>query len=68
MTLENIRALDKATLTCTEIAQVLNADPAALRWQARFDPKSLGFPVIVIKTRVKIPRLPFIRFMETGKV
>ena len=27
---------------------------------------SLGFPVIVIGSRVKIPKLPFIRFMREG--
>ena len=64
MTLTEIRASEKPILTCTEIAPVLDADPSSLRWTARYEPWKLGFPVIVVKTRVKIPRVPFPKFMD----
>ena len=64
MTLDEIRACDKPTLTPAEIADVLNCDAQDIRIQARMAPERLGFPVIVVKTRTKIPRVPFLRFME----
>ena len=67
MTLSDLRALTVDILTPAQVAQVLGTDPNTLRWQAREDPAALGFPVIVARSRVKIPRLPFIRFM-TGEI
>lgn len=64
MTLDEIKACDKPTLTPAEIADVLNADPQDIRVQARTAPEKLGFPVIIIKSRTKIPRLPFLRYMS----
>ena len=63
MTLDEIKACDKSTLTQAEIADVLNCDAQDIRIQARMAPEKLGFPVIVVKTRTKIPRVPFLRFM-----
>lgn len=64
MTLDEIKAFDKPTLTPAEIADVLNCDPQDIRVQARTAPEKLGFPVIIIKSRTKIPRLPFLRYMS----
>lgn len=63
MTLEEIKKLDRDFITAADVAEVLGTDPNSLRWQAREEPANLGFPVVVIKSRVKIPRLPFIRFI-----
>ena len=63
MTLEEIRASEKPVLIPTDIAPVLGCDPQWIRDTARQVPHALGFPVIVIGARVKIPRLPFLRFM-----
>lgn len=63
MTLEEIRNSTKDVLTPADIADVLNADPQDIRVQARTAPEKLGFPVIIIKSRTKIPRVPFLRFM-----
>ena len=63
MTFDEIKACDKPTLTPAEIADVLNCDAQDIRIQARMAPEKLGFPVIVVKTRTKIPRVPFLRFM-----
>ena len=63
MTLAEIVKSDKPTLTPADIADVLNADPQDIRVQARTAPEKLGFPVIIIKSRTKIPRVPFLRYM-----
>lgn len=64
MTLDEIRNSTKEVLTPADIADVLNADPQDIRIQARTAPEKLGFPVIIIKSRTKIPRLPFLRYMS----
>lgn len=63
MTLSEIKASDKLTLTAADVAPVLGSDPQVIRIQARIEPEALGFPVIVAGNRVKIPRLPFLAFV-----
>lgn len=63
MTLDEIRNSTKEVLTPAEVAEVLRCDPQDIRVQARTAPEKLGFPVIIIKSRTKIPRVPFLRFM-----
>ena len=64
MTLDEIRSSTKEVLTPADIATVLGADPQDIRLQAKRNPERLGFNVAVIGTRVKVPRLAFIRWME----
>ena len=64
MTLTEIEALEKAVLTCAEVAPVLMANPHTIHLQAVECPERLGFPVIVVGSRVKIPRIPFLMFMN----
>ena len=68
MSLEELRNYPRDWLTCEQVAPVLGADKMTIHDQAVTDPAALGFPVIVVKSRVKIPRLPFIRFMTEGRV
>ena len=63
MTLDEIRSSTKEVLTPADVAEVLRCDPQDIRWQARTAPERLGFPVIIIKSRTKIPRVPFLRYM-----
>ena len=63
MTLDEIKASDKTMLTPADVAEVLQADPQDVRLQARMEPDRLGFPVCIIQSRTKIPRIPFLRFM-----
>lgn len=63
MTFEEIRASDKAMLTAEDIAPVLGCNPQSIRLQAQEDPSKLGFPVVVVGKRNRIPREPFIQFM-----
>ena len=66
MTLEELEAIPRDWLTCAQIAPVLGAKEDNIHDQAVCDPRMLGFPVVVIKSRVKIPKRPFIRFMVEG--
>ena len=64
MTLEEMKQSDAAFLVATDIAPILGCDPCTIRVAARQRPDLLGFPVTVMGSRVKIPRLPFIRYVE----
>ena len=64
MTLEEIESMDALTLTPAQVASVLNCDPQVVRISAKNRPDLLGFPVICVGNRVKIPRIPFLRFVK----
>lgn len=64
MTLDELRGLDRETITPAIAARVLGCDPQWIRVAAHQDRSLLGFPVVVLNSRVKIPRLAFIKFME----
>ena len=66
MTLNEVRQMSKETITPAIAAKVIGCDPMYIRLVARKDPARLGFPTLCIGSRVKIPRLAFIRFMEGG--
>ena len=66
MTLKEIEESGKEVLTCAEVAPVLKCNPATLHMQAMEEPWRLGFPVIVMGSRVKIPRRPFLTYMKEG--
>lgn len=63
MTLTEIRNTNKEMLTPADIAPVLGCDPQNIRHQARDCPERLGFPVVRVGSRTKIPRQQFLRFM-----
>ena len=62
MTLKEVEAMPREVLTPAIVASVLEADPQELRMQARERPELLGFPVICIGTRVKIPKEGFLLY------
>ena len=64
MTLENVKAMSTEVITPAVASELLGCDPQWLRVAARTRPDLLGFRVIVMGSRVKIPRRAFIRFME----
>lgn len=64
--LEKIEAMTIDFLTPQHVATVLCCDPNKVRMQARLNPSALGFPVTVMGSRVRIPRLPFIRYIREG--
>lgn len=67
MTLKEIEESSKEVLTCKDVAPLLQCNPATLHMQATKAPKKLGFPVIVMGSRVKIPRRPFLAYMKEAK-
>lgn len=64
MTLDEIRALDREFLTPAEIAPILGCDPQDIRVTARQRPGTLGFPIAVIGSRCKIPRMAFLKWLD----
>lgn len=64
ITLEALRTMNQETISPAIAARVLGCDPQWIRITARTDRAALGFPVVVIGHRVKIPRVAFIKFME----
>lgn len=63
MTLDDVRRSEKLFLTPTDIAPILGVHPYSINLQAQDDPAKLGFPVVVIRRRVKIPRLRFLEWI-----
>ena len=63
MTIEEMKNSDKIWLTPADIAPVVQSDPNLIRWQAHNDPAKLGFPVTVLRSRVKISRRAFLESM-----
>ena len=61
--IQDLIALDRDYLTPAEIAGVLGTTPQTIRVAARVDPQRLGLPVVVIGSRVKIPKAAFLRYM-----
>lgn len=68
MSIEDIKASGKSYLTAADVAPVLGCDPHSIRVAAHQRPELLGFPVIVIGSRVKIPRIPFLIFLGEASI
>lgn len=67
MNIDDLEKIPGEVLTCAQVAKVIGASPATIHAQAIEAPQFLGFPVIVVKSRVKIPKRPFISFMMNGE-
>lgn len=67
MTLSDIEAIPSEVLTCSQVAPLLKANPATIHGMATDRPDLLGFPVIVMGRRVKIPKAAFLLYMREGK-
>ena len=63
MTITEMLESAEPFLSPADIAEVLQCDPQSIRAQAQTDPSKLGYPVIVINRRIRIPRIPFLRYM-----
>lgn len=67
MSVEEMKGLSKDYLTPKDVAGCLGCTAYAINQQAAANAGKLGFPVIMVGKRVKIPRKAFIRFMEGEK-
>lgn len=65
--LQGLQQMTKLFLTPAEVAPVLGCDPQWIRVMAAQNPDQLGFPVTRIRSRTKIPRIPFIQFVTGGQ-
>ena len=63
MTLEELKEKRPLFVNANDLKDILEIDPANLRSQAQSDPQKIGFPVMVVGTRVKIPVKPFLKFL-----
>ena len=63
MTLDELLASTAMTLTPAQVASVLGSDAQGIRVAARLHPERLGFSVIVIGHRTRIPRKPFLDYV-----
>lgn len=63
ITLDEIRASEKVFLAPADISGVLGSDPQTIRVTARQRPDLIGFPYTFVGNRMKIPRIPFLRFL-----
>ena len=60
-----IKGMKCLFINAEDVAPVLGCNPNDIRGQAHDRPDLLGFPTTTYGSRVKIPRLPFIQFVET---
>ncbi len=63
MTVSEIVASNKMFLAPADIAGVLGSNPQTIRVTARQRPDLLGFEFTFTGNRMKIPRVPFLRFI-----
>lgn len=63
-TLEEIEALPKEMLIPTDVAPILGCSPYTINVATRDGNNPFPFPVIRMGTRVRIPKMPFIKAMR----
>jgi hypothetical protein len=68
MTLDDIERIPKPMLLATDVAPYLGCDDGLIRLQAQREPEKLGFPVIVMGSRVKIPKEGFVHYCRYGRM
>ena len=73
MSPDELLNMNSATISPSQAAPMIPCNPYSINLAAR-DPRyrsELGFPVILIGNRVRIPRIPFLKFLglipEEGK-
>lgn len=62
-TLADLMNIDREYLLPGDVAGVLGTSDQWVRVCARQQPQLLGFPTVIMGSRVKIPRIPFLRYM-----
>lgn len=62
-TLEELCASPKAFFTPDDVCGVLGSNPQTIRVTARQRPDLIGYEFTFVGNRMKIPRIPFLRFV-----
>lgn len=65
-TIDDIRNSDKMFLSPDDICGILGSNPQTIRVTARQRPDLIGFPFTFMGNRMKIPRIPFLRFIDSS--
>jgi hypothetical protein len=63
-TLAELEADTRDFVSPADVAQIIGIRPYAINLCARDNPEALGFPVVRVNSRVRIPRLAFIKFVK----
>lgn len=63
MTIQELIACEDDFVYPDDVCKILGCDPHRIRLTAKANPRLLGFPVTVIGTRVRIWRVPFLRYI-----
>lgn len=66
-TLEDIEAIDKTMLVPTDICNYLGCAAYSINVATRDGRNPFPFPVIRLGTRVRIPKIPFVKAMRGQK-
>ena len=62
-TLEDLRASPKPFFTPGDVCGVLGSNPQTIRVTARQRPDLIGYEFTFVGNRMKIPKVPFLRFL-----
>ena len=64
MTLNELEKLDKEVLVPKDIAPILGCTPYSINVATKDGANPFPFPIIRMGTRVRIPKMPFIKAMR----
>lgn len=62
--IKKLEESSEAFLYAEDVGRFLGVSPHYIRIQARHDASKLGFPVIVVGSSIRIPRIPFLNFVK----
>lgn len=62
VTFSDLLLMNTLVITGTQAAQAMGMDPTRLIGYAREKPEAIPFPYQISGNRMKIPRIPFLRF------
>ena len=63
MTVEDLKKMKKPVISGTMAAKVMGMDSSRLIGYAREHPERIQFPFQISGNRLKIPRIPFLRWL-----
>ena len=64
MTIEELIASSDDFVRVQDVAKILKCDPQSIRREARRNESRLGFKTVVVGSRVLIPRVALLKYLE----
>lgn len=68
LTVNDLIESPKAFFTPGDVSGVLGSNPQTIRVTARQRPDLIGFEYTFVGNRMKIPRIPFLRFLGVDNI